>query len=87
MRFSECTGISPRTGKALKPASKIKEHILMNQHTGMLDDFTTLLGDDNELPEIKKCIIMIKTLKPTLKSTQSKVADSQIDLKGMHDKC
>ena len=32
----------------------------------MLDDFTTLLGGDNELPEIKKCIIMIKTLRPTL---------------------
>ena len=38
----------------------------MNQHTGMLDDFTTLsMGDDNGLLEIKESI-MIKTLKPTL---------------------
>ena len=35
--------------------SKMKEHILMNQH----------MGGDNELLEIKECIT-IKTLKPTL---------------------
>ena len=38
----------------------------MNQHTCMLDDFTTLsIRNDNELLEIKESI-MIKTLKPTL---------------------
>ena len=70
VRFSEQIGISPRTGKALKPtlvnASKVQEQILMNQHTGTLDDFTILaMGSDNELLEIKESI-MIKTLKPTL---------------------
>ena len=57
VRFSEHIGISPRTSKALKPtsvnASKIKEHILMNQHTGMLYDFIILLMRDvNEFLEI-----------------------------------
>ena len=54
-------------------ASKTKKHILMNQHTGRLHDFTKLsMGGDNELIEIKECI-MIKTLKPTLNdSTTSK---------------
>ena len=52
VRFSEQIGISPRTGKALKPtlvnALKVQEQILMNQHTGMLDDFTILaMGSDN----------------------------------------
>ena len=66
VRFSEHIGFSLRTGKALVNASKIKGHVLMNQHTGMLDDFATLsMGGDNELLESKKCI-MIKTLKPTL---------------------
>ena len=45
-------------------ASKIKDHILMNQQTGLLDNFTMWMGGDNELIEIKECV-MIKTLKLT----------------------
>ena len=62
---------------ALKPtlvnASKIKDHILMNQHTGILDDFTKLVkGGDNKLTETKESIF-IKILKPTLNyNTKSK---------------
>ena len=53
VRFSKHIGSLPRTGKALTPtlvnASKIQEHILMNQHTDMLDDFSTLsMGGNNE---------------------------------------
>ena len=67
--FSKHIGSSWRTGKALKSAlanaSKIKDHILMNQQTGLLDNFTALwMGGDNELIEIKECV-MIKTLKLT----------------------
>ena len=52
--------------KTLVNASKIKEHIFMNQHTGTLDDFTTMsMGGDNELLEIKENI-MITILKPIL---------------------
>ena len=51
-------------------ALKIKDHILMNQQTGLLDSFTTLsMGGDNELIEIKECV-MIKTLKLTSYITQ-----------------
>ena len=37
------------------PSYFIVEHILMNQHTGMLDDFTTLsIGSEKQLLEIKE---------------------------------
>ena len=43
-----------------------KKHILMNQHTGMLDNFTILAeGGENGLLKIKESIV-IKTLEPTL---------------------
>lgn len=71
VRFLEHTGISSRTGKTVIPAlvvnvSKINKHILMNQHTAMVDDFATLsMRGDKELLEIKERI-MIKILKPLL---------------------
>ena len=70
VRFSEHIGVSPRTNNLLKPtlinASKIKEHIVTNQHKGTLEDFTILsIGGHNNVLEIKESI-MIRTLKPTL---------------------
>lgn len=43
----------------------------MNQHTGTLDDFTTMsMGGDNELLEIKENI-MITILKPILNDNKT----------------
>ena len=61
-------GSKTRIGKKL---SKIKEQILINQHTGTLDDFITLsMRGDNELLEIKESIT-IKLPKPTLNDNKT----------------
>ena len=70
VRFSEHIGVSPRTGKMIKPtlvnASKVKEHIIQNQHKCNLEDFKVLsIGGHNNILQIKESIA-IKTMKPSL---------------------